>query len=285
MFSNLKNDAFTLVELAIALVIIGLFAGGIMVGNDLIKAAEIRSQIQQIEKYNVAVNTFKGKYGYLPGDIPDPTASAFGFVARGTWTAQGDGNGIIEARTGGSPGDYNGTYAARGETGMFWVDLSSAKLIDKFFNAASIQNTVTGAPFTDSDSISLYFPKASIGNSGYFVVWSQSGMNWFGVSGISLIGSSGFINTNSSFTVNQAYAIDTKIDDGTPVSGKVIAVRDNGVQILWSNPPYTTPMSFTPNNVAGDDTTCFDSSSGTKQYSVGINGGSGVNCALSFKFQ
>ncbi len=40
------NSAFTLVELAIVLVIIGLLAGGVLVGKDLIRAAEIRSVIK-----------------------------------------------------------------------------------------------------------------------------------------------------------------------------------------------------------------------------------------------
>ena len=86
---------FTLIELSIVLVIIGLITGGILVGQDLIKAAETRGQISQIEKFNTAVNTFEGKYGYLPGDIPNPYATQFGFQSRGTWTGQGDGNGMI----------------------------------------------------------------------------------------------------------------------------------------------------------------------------------------------
>jgi len=59
---------FTLIEMSIVLVIIGLIVGGILVGQDLIHAAEVPAQITQIEKYNQAVNTFRGKYGDLPGD-------------------------------------------------------------------------------------------------------------------------------------------------------------------------------------------------------------------------
>src|ERR1017187_10122680 len=84
---------FTLVELSIVLVIIGLIIGGVLVGRDLISAAEVRAQISQIEKYQTAVNTFRDKYGYLPGDIPEPTASQYGFAARATDQGEGDGNG------------------------------------------------------------------------------------------------------------------------------------------------------------------------------------------------
>lgn len=58
-----RETGFTLVELSIVLVIIGLIIGGVMVGRDLIKTSEVRSQISQIEEFKTAVNTFKVKYG------------------------------------------------------------------------------------------------------------------------------------------------------------------------------------------------------------------------------
>ena len=97
---------FTLIELSIVLVVIGLIVGGILVGQDLIKAAEVRAQIGQINEYNTAVNTFRGKYGYLPGDIPDPYATQFGFQTRGAYPGQGDGDGMITAYNGYSGPPY-----------------------------------------------------------------------------------------------------------------------------------------------------------------------------------
>src|ERR1017187_6744999 len=91
-----RNRGFTLIELSIVLVVIGLIVGGVLVGQDLIKAAQVRAEVTQLEKFNSAVNTFRVKYAYLPGDIPDPDASRFGFQARGSGEGMGDGNGIIE---------------------------------------------------------------------------------------------------------------------------------------------------------------------------------------------
>jgi prepilin-type N-terminal cleavage/methylation domain-containing protein len=101
---NIRCDGagFTLIELSIVLVIIGLIVGGVLVGQDLIRAAAVRAQITQIEKYNTAANTFYGKYGYLPGDINGTAATQFGFVARGAYGGQGDGNGLVEGTLSGT---------------------------------------------------------------------------------------------------------------------------------------------------------------------------------------
>src|SRR5271163_852919 len=77
--NNRKGEqCFTLIELSIVLVIIGLIVGGVLVGQDLIKAAEIRATVAQVEKYNAAVNTFRTKYNGIPGDIVNTQAAAFG---------------------------------------------------------------------------------------------------------------------------------------------------------------------------------------------------------------
>jgi prepilin-type N-terminal cleavage/methylation domain-containing protein len=52
---DIRQTGFTLIELSIVLVIIGLIVGVILVGPDLIEAATIRSQISQIDKYNTPV--------------------------------------------------------------------------------------------------------------------------------------------------------------------------------------------------------------------------------------
>src|ERR1700753_1764982 len=99
-----NNKGFTLIELSIVLVIIGLIVGGILTGQDLIKSAEQRATLAQVEKYNTAVNTFRNKFGGIPGDLAYTTASNFGFFnisATTPCTALGkpgcqDGNGLID---------------------------------------------------------------------------------------------------------------------------------------------------------------------------------------------
>src|SRR6202034_1263735 len=159
---------FTLIELSIVLVIIGLIVGGVLVGQDLIRAAYVRATISQIEKYNTAANTFYGKYGYLPGDIPSTPAAQFGCAARGQFAAQGDGNGLIEGARLNFPSHNSGQFESAGETVMFWVDLSQVGLIDGTFNTASSTTQPSAAvTSTSTPNLAAYFPSAKIGQGNY----------------------------------------------------------------------------------------------------------------------
>jgi len=129
MINRQKHKGFTLIEMSVVLVIIGLIVGGILVGQNLVSAAAVRAQISQIDKYNSAVNTFYSKYQALPGDMPAAVANQFGFGARGQYAGEGDGNGAIEGLWNNQAGANFGGGQGFGETAMFWVDLSAAGLI------------------------------------------------------------------------------------------------------------------------------------------------------------
>ncbi len=293
---------FTLIELSIVLVIIGLIVGGVLVGQDLIKAAEVRAQISQIERYNTAVNTFRGKYGALPGDMNAQTANQFGFSARGPNRGEGDGNGILEGVDDpcGDPCAI-GIRVVAGETAMFWVDLSSANglnvnLVDGTFNTASSTAQPAGiVTSTSTPGIAAYMPLAKLGHSNYVYVYSGgfwNGSTWV-TNGINYFGLSAFTDLNAasgqgfdpvlSVTVTQAYAIDKKMDDGMPQTGGVLVTWDGNVYGLYDD-GATDKITATPPSA----TSCYDDggvTGSTRKYSININGGAGVNCVLSFQFQ
>jgi prepilin-type N-terminal cleavage/methylation domain-containing protein len=76
------SRAFSLVELSIVLVILGLLVGGVLSGQSLIHAAELRAVTTEYQKYMTAVRSFKDKYFASPGDMNNAT-SLWG-VAAGT---------------------------------------------------------------------------------------------------------------------------------------------------------------------------------------------------------
>jgi prepilin-type N-terminal cleavage/methylation domain-containing protein len=293
------KSGFTLIEMSIVLVIIGLIVGGILTGRDLIDATAQRAQIAQIEKYNVAVRTFQGKYGGLPGDLPDPMATQFGFQPRGQYAGEGDGNGVLRGNCGNCNGCSNPAHQGCGELAVFWQDLSAAGLID--------MSIPTGACFPQTNgpsactSVAKWLPAAKLGNGQYVYVMSPNNINYFTVQRVRSIGwavesttqNGAGINT---MTVQQAYNIDKKADDGLPQSGSIIACDMDydaaNFQAVWaagSSYQGVGGANCTASTSASsyNSYNCFDNSSTagvTQTYSLTQNANS-LNCALSFKFQ
>ncbi len=247
---------FTLIELSIVLVIIGLIVGGILVGQDLIKAAEIRATVSQMEKYATAVNTFRSKYNGMPGDLLN--ATNFIFETR-TVTGTGDGDAQLESSAGTA-----GTFG--GETSCFWDDLSTAGMIADSLNASNL----CGAPRAiAAASLSTAMPIAKLGRGNYLIVGSSAGINYWGLNGVTAIGAAGDSSLDDLLTGSEAFQIDSKIDDGAPTSGGVIAMKAetaNTGSALWTSTdtPVATPGAV-GDCVLGNNTYNFQIASGNDQ--------------------
>ena len=98
---------FTLVELSIVLVIIGLLIGGILVAQSLVETSKINKVVGQIQQFDIGVRVFKDKFNGLPGDIKFDDSAPFG-----------DGDGIIEGCV--NPPTAPRTYDHCGENTNFW---------------------------------------------------------------------------------------------------------------------------------------------------------------------
>ena len=67
-----NSKGFTLVEMAVVLVIIGIILGAVIKGNDLIENAKVKGVIQGVSKWEVPIMTYYDKKGYFPGDTVTP---------------------------------------------------------------------------------------------------------------------------------------------------------------------------------------------------------------------
>jgi prepilin-type N-terminal cleavage/methylation domain-containing protein len=134
MQSNKRQAGFTLVEIAIVLVIIGLLLGGILKGQEMITQAKIKNLVADLNGITAAMNSYQDRYKALPGDDK-------GAKDRWATTSSGDGNGVVG-------GTYNATVPATltGQTGpesvFFWHHLRLAGFLsgtgaDQPFNAVS----------------------------------------------------------------------------------------------------------------------------------------------------
>jgi prepilin-type N-terminal cleavage/methylation domain-containing protein len=214
MRNSHPTSGFTLIELSIVLVIIGLIVGGVLVGQDLIKAAAIRATVQQIEKYNGAVNTFNGKYNGLPGDLNVTNAAAFGFYTAAGTVGRGDNNGLIDGTIAGASAQYAWTQ----EGGMFWVHLTQANLLDGSFTTAWDSGTMLAVV---AASVASTWPAARIQKGNYINVGSASGLNYFMIAGYQSAAATGAVVTTANLTPIEAYSMDAKMDDGSPLTGTV----------------------------------------------------------------
>jgi len=274
------TQGFTLIELSIVLVIIGLIVGGVLVGQDLIRAAEIRATVSQIEKYNTAVNTFRGKYGYIPGDLPAAQVNQFqlttGNVIPATATV-GDGSGLIEG--GAVSGSTTGSIAFTGEPVLFWNELTVAGYMDGSYGATGLTAAGDTGGFTASvANWNLWIPPAKLGRGNSVNVVSVSGLNYYALSGYSGAVASGTgsvgAGTNN-LTPTEAYNIDKKVDDGLPATGIVKAIDGTAAANALAGVGSITTAGVGTTNCAGTN--------GNTAYAVGTQATTQA-CSLLLRF-
>lgn len=235
---------FSLVELSIVLVILGLLVGGVLSGQSLIKAAELRAATSEFTRYYVATQTFRDKYFALPGDMPNAiqfwgAANAVPHLCRFTpsstiATCNGDGNGQIAIN-----GSSNEQFS-------FWRQLANAGLIEGSYSGAganggldNLRPDKTNAPISKyPNTIWNMIYKGPYGGSASLFALDYGNVFFFGTPQPS--GNTEFLNYNMS--PSDAWNVDTKVDDGLPAQGKVIGSYNLSI--------CTTSTS--PNDYAGN---------------------------------
>jgi prepilin-type N-terminal cleavage/methylation domain-containing protein len=150
MLRTLRNrKGFTLVELAIVLVIIGIILGAVLKGQELITNAKISRLYNTYREMQAAMYTYYDRYGYFPGD--DPTAN--GRSALWAVVANGDGNGVIATGLASTAPVYACT--AVGEQCNLWAGLRMANIISGGTTAPTAYQNPTN-PFGGAIAISYF---------------------------------------------------------------------------------------------------------------------------------
>ncbi len=235
--------AFSLLEMAVVLTIVGLIAGGIFAGFSIVHSSSLRNSIADIQRYTTAVGQFQMEFKALPGDMPNATdywGSAGGNKHDNTCalvdsttlpdpraTCDGDGDGIIDGSHW-----YNPTYnvTSRYEIYRAWQHLANAKLIQGSFTGVVGPNDLERASVPGINT-----PAGKLANSGFdfWYVGAITDPSWgnlfVGPYGNMLLFGQTSGDTDEAIypvlTPTEALRVDQKIDDGKPATGMVVVPK------------------------------------------------------------
>ena len=185
-----KQAGFTLVEIAIVLVIIGLLLGGILKGQEMITQAKIKNLISDFSGVSVAYHGYLDRYRKIPGDDGDAVAR-WGTPAVAGGTAN---DGVIS-------GGYAST-TANVESRLFWLHLRRAGFVSGSDQEQPF-NAVTGKIGVQTGDAAAA-PAATLG------------------------GFSSIIICSANIPDKMAIAVDTQMDDGQSNNGSVRAMLQTG---------------------------------------------------------
>lgn len=204
-----NNNAFTLIELSVVIVIIGLIVAGIVAGQGLVKQAKIKQIISELQNYKTTINTFELKYDAVPGDMSN---------AQDYWGTpnvdNGNNNGAIDG----------------GEELSAWYHLKIAGLIDdniKRYTGGSDDNRVGEftplAPTLNSlsNGFKIGYQFAELSNGEFLFQGSRSPKVSILLSSVNSTATGQSVGPG--ITPSGAHTIDVKIDDGVAFRGKVMA--------------------------------------------------------------
>lgn len=204
-----SNQGFTLIELSVVIVIIGLIVAGIVAGQSLVKQAQLRGIVSDVSKYSSAHNTFILQYNARAGDMSN--ASDF-------WPGCNSGQTNAQCNGDGNRQVFVDTDLADNEALHYWQHLSLAKIINgSYSGTASSAGTWVATHVTGVNA-----PKDSRG--GCIGIHYRAPATWVGGNTFRFgppDASHGGCVTQS-YTAQELVSLETKLgDDGKARSGRL----------------------------------------------------------------
>jgi len=180
-----KQSGFTLIEIAIVLVIVGLLLGGVLQGQQLIENSRVRAAVNDFNGVPAAAYSYMDRYRRFPGDDGNLAAVQARGGAWANVTVGGDNNGSVS-------GGINNTFNPTGELLGFWQHLRASGFI------AGDPSTIGAAAAPQNPFGGL------IGVNSVLIQGMPAGVNKLCMSNVG--GSA-------------ALALDGRLDDGAPGTG------------------------------------------------------------------
>jgi len=195
-----NNHGFTLIELSIVIVVIGLIVAAISAGSSLVRQAKLQSIASESSYFKTAFYNFRSEYRALPGDFNK--ASSF-------WSGETNGDGDNKIETGSN-------LVAPIEDILFWKHLSLAGLI-----RGGYTGSIAG---TERFEIGTNCPASKLSGGSYQPFYASSahyGKTGNNISFASLTGNTSKNLNGQIVSAREARSIDIKIDDGEADKGNV----------------------------------------------------------------